>query len=327
MAPKHPAHEAAVDMSVSTAAGRDGGPLTQWVRRHPIGAYLTWYFTVCWVISFIPTVVARDMLHLDVPAWVLQLFINAATLLGIFLPAVVITRLVDGPAGVRALLGRTFKVRASAGWYAVALLAHAVPTVLLAVILLGRPEATASTLLAALASGFLLQTAVGFLANNLWEEVGVMGFLQARLQARHGALLAAVITAPLFTLQHVALFMGAGIGAGLVTLVVGMAFMIPFRVMMGWMNNRTGSLFLVGLLHAAGNAAAVGSGFGASFLRQLYPTESVGSLHMLTAAVLGVALIAATRGRLGLPARPAPGAQAEVARAAQPSDDRVAQAG
>src|SRR5215210_6932983 len=105
--------EAAGGSTVGTAAGRGGGTLAAWVRRHPIGAYPAWYFPVLWTISFIPTIVARDVLHLDVPAWVLQLFINAATLLGIFLPAVVITRVADGPAGVRALLGHTLKVRAA----------------------------------------------------------------------------------------------------------------------------------------------------------------------------------------------------------------------
>src|SRR3712207_4544996 len=138
---------------------------------------------------------------------------------------------------------------ASPGWSAVTLCALPVPAVLLAVLLYGRPEATAVTLLAALASGFLLQTAVGLLANNLWEEVGVMGFLQARLQARHGALLGAVITAPLFALQHVALFLGGGIGPGLALLAVAIALFFTFRALLGWMYNRTGSLFLVGLLH------------------------------------------------------------------------------
>ncbi len=309
--------EAAGGTTVGTAADRGGGTLAARVRRHPVGAYLAWFFTVVWTISFIPTIVARDMLQLDVPAWALQLFINAASLFGIFLPAVLITRLVDGPAGVRALLCSTFKVQAAAGWYAVALLAMPVPTVLLAVTLYGRPEATASTLLGALASGFLLQTVAGFFLNNLWEEVGVMGFLQARLQARHGALLGAASTAPLFALQHVAMLMGNGLATGLVVLLAAIALFVPYRALMGWLYNRTGSLFLVGLLHAAGNSVAAGAGFGDSYLRQLYPTESVGSLHSLVAVFLGLALIAATRGRLGY--RPAGATPAATPQPATPA--------
>ena len=299
MATNQVAHrEAAGGVTTGTAADRSGSTLTAWVRRHPVGAFVVWYLTVCWAISFTP-IVATNVLGLDLPAWVTQVSYNAASLLAMFLPAVVITRLVDGPAGLRALLGRVVKVRASAGWYAVALLAMPVLTVLLAVILYGRPEATASTLLGALASGLLFQIVAGFLLNNLWEEVGVMGFLQARLQARHGALLGAVIIGPLFALHHAAAFMGDGLVTGLVILVVAIALMIPFRVMMGWLYNRTGSLFLVGLLHAAGNSVAAGAGFGTSFLRQLYDASTVGLLHSVVAVFLGLALIAATRGRLG----------------------------
>jgi hypothetical protein len=103
--------------------------------------------------------------------------------------------------------------------------------------------------------------------------------------------------------------------------------MFPFRALMGWVYNRTGSLFLVGLLHATGNAAASGSGFGESFLRQLYPTESVGTLHVLASVVVGLAVIAATRGRLGLPPRPARDGRVENPRTAQPSDAGAARAG
>jgi DNA-binding NarL/FixJ family response regulator len=39
---------------------------------------------------------------------------------------------------------------------------------------------------------------LGCLAVNLWEEATWMGFVQARLQARRGVLLAAVLTAALF---------------------------------------------------------------------------------------------------------------------------------
>jgi CAAX protease family protein len=317
MATNQVAHREAADgVTTGTAADRGGSTLTAWVRRYPIGAFVAWYLPLCWAISFTP-IVATNVLGLDLPAWVTQVSYNAASLLAMFLPAVVITRLVDGPAGVRALLGRVVKVRASLGWYAVALLAHPVLTVLVAVLLYGRPEATASTLLAALASGFLFQIVAGFFLNNLWEEVGVMGFLQARLQARHGALLGAAITAPLFALQHAAAFMGNGLVTGLIILLVTIALMFPFRVMMGWMYNRTGSLFLVGLLHAAGNAVAAGSGFGEGLLRLLYENQSlVGAFHVFAESLLGVAVVAITWVWLGVRARAARRAQAGITPAA-----------
>jgi len=88
-----------------------------------------------------------------------------------------------------------------------------------------------------------------------------MGFFQARLQERSGsAMRAAVLTAPLFALQHVALVVGnSGLLAVLLMLML-IVLAIPFRAVTAWTYNRTGSLFIVGFIHAAGNAAAAGSG-------------------------------------------------------------------
>ena len=43
-------------------------------------------------------------------------------------------------------------------------------------------------------------------------------------------------------------------------------FAIPFRFATAWIHNTTGNLFLVGLFHATGNAATVGSGFQTGLL-------------------------------------------------------------
>ena len=76
---------------------------------------------------------------------------------------------------------------------------------------------------------------------------------------------------------------------------------IPFRFLTGWAYNRTGSLFLVGLVHGMGNAVAGGSGFGAGMLPRLYPDQGmvVGLLHLVAFALIGLVVLVATRGRLG----------------------------
>ena len=119
--------------------------------------------------------------------------------------------------------------------------------------------------------------------------------MQARRQRRRGPLVAALLTAPLFALQHISLAVGNWIA------IVLLAFLaIPFRMISGWIWNRTGSLLVLGLLHAAGNAVAPGSGFGGGFLRHLYPDASTaGALHLVAFAVVGIVVLIATRGRLG----------------------------
>ena len=83
-----------------------------------------------------------------------------------------------------------------------------------------------------------------------------MGLVQARLHNRRGPLIAALLTAPLFALQHLPLVVSnAGSGAALLLLIL---LAIPFRALIGWSYNRTQSLFLVGLVHASGNAVAGG---------------------------------------------------------------------
>ena len=86
--------------------------------------------------------------------------------------------------------------------------------------------------------------------------------------------------------------------------MVGFTFLtIPFRFLLGWMYNRTASLFLVGLLHAASNAAAGGSGYQQGYLSAAYPGQQIAGLsHLLASAMLGLIVVIATRGRLGLPA-------------------------
>jgi membrane protease YdiL (CAAX protease family) len=139
-----------------------------------------------------------------------------------------------------------------------------------------------------------------FVTNNLWEEVAVMGFLQARLQARHGPMRAAVLATLLFTYQHTALLVASGSFAVLLIFFIVTAF--GFRALMGWTYNRTDSLFIVGLVHAASNAATGGSGFFApGLLGTLYESQFATVLHLVAGLIVGLGVVAATRGRLGRP--------------------------
>lgn len=277
---------------------RSDSRTARFVRRRPLTAFLVWFFTVGQAIAFIPVIAAANGVEL-----MAQPFIIASTLVGLLLPAVVITRIVDGPDRVRELWRRSFAVGVPLRWYALALVGVPLLATALAVAFFGMPAA-GSSILTAVVLGLLLQTVFALVPNNLFEEVAWMGFFQARLQERHqGAMRAALIVGPLFALQHISLVVGQGT-TGLLLLGVLAVLAIPFRALTAWIYNRTGSLFVVGLVHAAGNATAGGSGFGAGFLPRLYPDAgSVGLMHLLAFAVIGIVLMVATRGRLGLTRR------------------------
>jgi membrane protease YdiL (CAAX protease family) len=269
------------------------------IRRHPVASFLVSSFSVGQVIAFQP-VLAREVYDVDLPT---APFVVGANLLGLLVPALVITRIVDGRAGVEALCNRAVRVRLPWRWYGLALVVIPLTTTAIAVALLGAPEWTGWLIPSALVAGLLVQLLLCFLTTNWAEEVAWTGFLQTRLQDRHGPVRAALATGPLFALQHASLAYGNGWLGGLAVLLFITATAVPFRFLQGWIANRTGSLFVVGLVHAAGNATTDGSGFaGTGLLPRLFPDQTVGPVHLLASAAVGLVVLVVTRGRLGLPA-------------------------
>jgi membrane protease YdiL (CAAX protease family) len=267
----------------------------RWVARHPVAALLGWSFTVGQAVAFVPLVASSRGVQLPV-----QPFTSASTWVGLLLPALALTWLLDGRAGMRALLGRVVAVRRPVGWYAFSLVVVPLLSLVIAVGTAGTvPETTPVGLVRAWLFGFGLQAVLHLVTNNLWEELAWTGFVQARLQTRHSAMVAAVITAPLFALQHAPLVVGNSLIGGLVVLAALVVLAVPFRAAMAWIDNRTGSLFLVGLAHACGNAVVTGTVAGNALLPALFG-RNLGPVHLFAFAVIGVVLIVRTRGRLGL---------------------------
>jgi uncharacterized protein len=226
-----------------------------------------------------------------------QPFVVGSTLVGMLLPALVITRIADGRQGHRQLWERIGNVRVPLGWYAFALLVFPILAIVLAFLFLGTPD-TGASIGAALLFGFVVQGVIVFVTNNLWEEVAVMGFLQARLQDRHGPMRAVASTSLFFTFQHISLAIASGSAALLVAFLLVTTF--GFRALLGWTYNKTESLFIVGLVHAASNAATGGSGFFSSgAIGILYQNQLATVLHLVAALIVGLVVIVVTRGRLG----------------------------
>jgi membrane protease YdiL (CAAX protease family) len=283
-------------MSTDLAQPTTRAAFTRAIARHPLPAFLLWFFTVGQALAFAP--VAFDDAVDDVPR---QLFIVASTLFGLLLPALVITHVTEGPGAVRELLRRAVDVRVGARWYALALLVVPAVTLGIAFLVSGVPQdATPGTWVTAVVQGWVLALVLTFLPNNLWEEVAWTGFFQTRLQRRHTPVIAATFTALFFALQHVS---GAA-GGSFTEIAFLMAFLfvlvLPFRFLAGWVYNRTASLFIVGLIHGVGNATAGGSGFQDGLLARLYDGNDISGLaHLIAFFLIGLTVVAATRGRLG----------------------------
>lgn len=266
------------------------------VRRHPVGAFLVWFFTIGQVIAFIP-LIAKWTTGTGLPT---EPFLLAATAVGLVLPTITITWVVDGEAGFKVLHRRAVRFWFPARWYAFAILVVPLALVAIWAAVAGPPEHVGGPgAVMALAAGFVLQLIVVFVTFNLWEELAWMGFVQARLQERHGAIRAAVLTGPVFALGHISQVIEGSMATTLVTLSLLVAVCIPFRALQALVYNRTDSLVPVALVHAAANATAAGSLVGTGLLDRLYPGDGAGGLVFPVLGALGLVAIAVTRGRLG----------------------------
>jgi membrane protease YdiL (CAAX protease family) len=150
--------------------------------------------------------------------------------------------------------------------------------------------------------GVVLGAVVAFVLVNWWEETAWTGFALERLQPRMGPIAASVVTTWLQALIHVPLvFVAGGVTDGRVPaeqipfcLVALFILPIPVRIALTWIYNTSGrSLPIVGLYHA-GLGVATGVGFIPVLAPGIAPIVVYARF-----AVLAVAIIVATRGRLG----------------------------
>ena len=201
-------------------------------------------------------------------------------------------------------------------WYLFVLFGLPLGVLLTAIFLHGAaPLAALAQNWALLFTAFLPGVIVPFLHTNLWEELGWTGFLQSTLQDKRGPLLASLIAAPFFALFHVpARFVAGWIADDHTPLAqvptVALSYFIPtaifavlFRVLIMWIyNGSRRSVIIVGLFHSAFNIT-----LGAKVMPELLnlPASQTSLMCLGVLAVLAVAVVAFTRGRLAYQARPA----------------------
>ena len=300
--------------------------LRRLVARHPATAFLMMAFGFGWA-SLIPILLAENglgVLPIELPLTLVQ---TLATVLGLALPAFLVTAATGGKEGVRDLLGRLLRWRVGIHWYLIALFGLPAAVLLAAIPFLGvAPLQALSQNWGLVFTVYLPGVIVPFVHTNLWEELGWTGYLQSTLQERRGPLLASIIVAPFFALFHLpAMFVSGWIAdegyslsqfpAALVQVGVLAVFAVFFRVLIMWLYNVTGrSVLVVGLFHSAFNMVS-----GQQVMPELVPGLNTNLLVAAVVAVLAVVLAVSTRGRLGHESeRAAPPTVAELGARARP---------
>jgi len=270
-------------------------------HRHPIGTFLAFVYSATALIFAVPFLskAGIGVIDLELPGAAPFILLSAISLV---VSAFVATALADGRSGVRDLRKRVFHFRVRPTWYPIAL--FALPAVALATAALVSGGAPLAAIAAdpAILVGVVLGAIVAFALVNWWEEAAWTGFALERLQPRLGPIGASVVTTWLQALIHLPLvFIAGGVTDGRVSaelvpfyLVALFVLPIPVRIALTWLYNASGrSVPVVGLAHA-GLGVAAGSAFLPAFAPGVDPVWVYAGF-----AVVGIGILAITRGRLG----------------------------
>ena len=237
---------------------RDG--FTGWLTRYPVLSGFLLMFLCTWPVDLWAAASSRGWVSHPIPA-LLPILVGY----GFVVAAVAMTAIIDGRAGVGALLRRFLVWRVGVFWYVVvlagplvvdvagialdALVSGTVPA-------FGQPIASrifgpSVVLWAALPVFFL----VGVLSNG--EEIGWRGYALVRLQSRHSALLASLVVGIVSAVWHIPKFLTAG-SAQDYSFWLFLIDSVAKAIIFSWVFNGTsGSLLIVTVLHAALNTSAV----------------------------------------------------------------------
>jgi membrane protease YdiL (CAAX protease family) len=235
-----------------------GKGITPFIGRHAVTAYYALVFAISW--GGIVLILGPDgMLSTGAT---MTLAGGVAMTAGPTGAGLLLTGLLDGRVGFRRLASRLRRWRVGARWYVVALLTG--PLVMGATafgLSLASPDfrpdfATADDTLSIALAGVVLGLMVG-----VFEELGWTGFALPRLRRRYGVLTTGLVMGVLWGAWHFPMFGGTSdpsgtVPAALVIAVFLFAWLLPYRVLMVWVYDRTESLLLAILMHAPISATA-----------------------------------------------------------------------
>lgn len=285
--------------AVAAAATDARAPaLKRWIIRHPVLAFLILAYSVSWTIFLVPLLSREglDLLPFDAPP--AQVFALLASVLGLTGSAFVVTALVDGREGVRALASRLVRWRVGVQWYLLAIFGLLIAGLVALSVVAGFGSISGLPHQGTALLGYLVNVAVGAALVHLWEDTGWIGFMFTRLQPRSGALVASLLVGPCLGGIHLPLlFISDALTAGkfqpsqypIAILQLLALSVVPFLALAAWLyNHARGSLIIVALFHSSLDAVD-----GSALLSRLTYYEFIGALALLVALLLLL-----TRGRL-----------------------------
>ena len=272
-------------------------------KRHPLTAYFVLAYGIMWLV--ISPMVVDALGIANIPDAVSLISYLLSSLLGPTVAAFWVTGILEGKAGMRLLLRRTFQVRAGWQWYLVILF---VPLVIwvgaYSFLYSGAPLMGLISNPSLLLSIFLPNVLFGLLIPSIGEEPGWRGFALPRLQKLYGPIVGTLILGTLHGIWHLPalltpLFDPFTIPGFIEFVLTAVAASFLYT----WVfNNTGGNVWIAIVLHSAGNAAV-------KLTSELIPQDVVlsgwlkvldsGWINLIAFGIVAAILVILSRGRLG----------------------------
>lgn len=229
--------------------------INAFIKGRPVLTYFVLTVTLSWGSILIAT--GLDGLPITAAqSEALGPLLYLGMLVGPSVAGILLTGLVAGRTGLRALLSQLLQWQVEARWYAVALLAAPL-SIAVAMLILApfSPTYLPAIFTADDMVALLLTSIVVGLMVGIFEELGWTGFAIPQIRTRYGILTTALIVGVVWGAWHFLLFWEADTFSGALPLALLLArlfaWLPAYRVLMVWVYDHTESLLVAILMHTS----------------------------------------------------------------------------
>ena len=231
--------------------------------RNAVASYFVLTFATSWLGAL--AVVAPRLSRGEPVGKFSGILMFPVMLLGPAVSGILLSRLVDGSAGLRNLLSRMRRIQAGAPWYATLL----IPPALILIVLLCLKTLVSR----AYAPGRFFVGAWFGIVAGFFEEIGWMGYAFPKMTRTGNRLGAAIALGVLWATWHIPVidYLGTATPHGVYWLPYFLAFtavMTAMRVVIAWIYTNTKSVALAQFMHASSTGSLVVLSPGAVTARQ-----------------------------------------------------------
>jgi len=267
------------------------------IKKNPVLSYFLLTFIISWgailaliALNGMPATPAEAQAQLPVAIVVM--------LGGPLITGLLMIGLIDGRAGYRDLMARLLKWRVRLQWYAIALLIAPLVFLVVHYILWLFSPVYLPGFLGPNGSSLIFLGVLSGIAVGICEELGWFGFAIPKLRIRYSVLATGLIVGVLWGAWHImandiwAIRTYTGdLNPIIYAVLAGLSYLIgqlpPFRILMVWIYEQTGSLLVMILMHFSLTACSISfASQAASGMQVLIYSLAVGAAMWLVAGLV-----------------------------------------